>query len=100
MLEHISFRENILEDKKYLPLFSVEKVNQLVQEGVPFRDAYIQVGLAVEQGLFEMPKLLPHAHIGSKDNLQLERIKIGFQGVLKQFPFDKIQKSLKKLVSE
>ncbi|MBX7227253.1 MAG: argininosuccinate lyase [Chitinophagales bacterium] len=100
MLEHISLRENILEDKKYLPLFSVEKVNQLVQEGVPFRDAYIQVGLAVEQGLFEMPKLLPHAHIGSKDNLQLERIKIGFHTVVKQFPFDKIQKSLKKLVSE
>src|SRR5471030_2914457 len=59
MLEHIEVKQNILDDAKYAYLFSVEEVNRLVLNGVPFRDAYKQVGLAIEQGNFNPDKNYP-----------------------------------------
>jgi argininosuccinate lyase len=55
MLSNISIKENILEDEKYKYLFSVEEVNKLVLQGVPFRDAYKQVGMAIEEGKLPIP---------------------------------------------
>ena len=51
-LTNISVKKNILDDPKYNYIFSVEEVNKLVQQGVPFRDAYKQVGAAIEEGYF------------------------------------------------
>lgn len=68
MLENIRIKENILDDEKYRYLFSVEVVNRLVLEGVPFREAYKQVGLDIEKGNFEPEQTVQHTHEGSIGN--------------------------------
>jgi argininosuccinate lyase len=71
MLSHIEVRDGILEDEKYKYLFSVEAVNELVNKGVPFRDAYKQVGEEIERGqfFFDYRRQLHHTHEGSIGNL-------------------------------
>ena len=63
MMREIQVNEHILDDDKYALLFSVEEVNRLVLSGVPFRDAYKQVGLAIEAGKFVADKNIHHTHI-------------------------------------
>ena len=65
MMREIQVNEHILDDDKYALLFSVEEVNRLVLSGVPFRDAYKQVGLAIEAGKFVADKNIHHTHEGS-----------------------------------
>lgn len=74
-LQQIKVNQNILDDYKYNYLFTVEKLNELVAQGIPFRDAYKQVGAAVEDGSFSPNKNLNHSHVGSLGNLQLEAIR-------------------------
>ena len=71
MIGSISVNKDILQDKKYTYLFSVEKVNELVNQGVPFRDAYAQVGNMINEGTFtyNVTKQLKHTHEGSIGNL-------------------------------
>ena len=73
-LESVRVNEDILEDPKYDYLFTVEEVNRLVQEGIPFRDAYRIVGEKVERGEFNPQKKVSHSHLGSIGNLALDRI--------------------------
>ena len=65
MMSQVKINEQILDDDKYKLLFSVEEVNRLVLEGIPFRDAYKQVGLAIEAGDFTPNKAVNHTHQGS-----------------------------------
>lgn len=88
MLANIHVKENLLEDEKYKFLFSVEEVNKLVLQGVPFRDAYKQVGLAIEAGNFTYNTQLQHTHEGSIGNLCTAEVKGKMERVLKQFPFE------------
>jgi argininosuccinate lyase len=74
MLERVEIQDRILEQEKYKYLFTVEEINRLFLSGVPFRDAYRQVGAAVEEGRFERPDMLPHTHLGSIGNLGNEQI--------------------------
>lgn len=74
-LKNIQVNENIVEQNIYDYLFTVEEVNQLVQDGIPFRDAYKIVGAKVEAGEFKPDKKVSHSHIGSIGNLGLDRIK-------------------------
>lgn len=74
-LNNIQINKHIVEQKIYDYLFTVEEVNQLVQEGVPFRDAYKIVGAKVSKGEFKPDKEVSHTHIGSIGNLGLNRIK-------------------------
>ncbi len=99
MLKHISIKENILEDQKYKYLFTVEVVNQLVLDGMPFRDAYKKVGKLVESNTFEVPGQLNHTHEGSIGNLQNHRIQEEMSKVLAAFQFSKVDEQVKKLVS-
>src|ERR1044071_8116526 len=71
MLENLSVKSNILDDEKYKYLFSVEAVNELVNKGVPFREAYKEVGNQIEKGefTFDYKKQLVHVHEGSIGNL-------------------------------
>jgi len=87
MLSHIVIKDGILEDEKYKYLFSVEAVNELVNQGVPFREAYRQVGNQIEKGEFnfDYKKQLHHTHAGSIGNLQNNRIAEEMQNVLKKF---------------
>ncbi|QYN48277.1 argininosuccinate lyase [Apibacter sp. ESL0432] len=74
-LQDIQVNKNILDDPKYDYLFTVDALNELVAEGVPFRDAYKMIGQKVEQGTFQSPKKTTHTHEGSINNLCLEEIK-------------------------
>ncbi|MEY3433586.1 MAG: argininosuccinate lyase [Bacteroidota bacterium] len=87
MLESLQPKENILQDEKYKYLFSVEKVNELVNKGVPFREAYIQVGNSIEEGKFEFDqsKALHHTHEGSIGNLCNEEIETEMNRVINKY---------------
>ncbi|MBD5347414.1 MAG: argininosuccinate lyase [Bacteroides sp.] len=86
MLQHIRIRKNILDDKRYDYLFTVEDVNRLVLQGVPFRDAYRQVGMAVQEGRYKPVRELHHTHIGSIGNLATDRIRAKMEPLVASFP--------------
>ncbi|TWI83031.1 argininosuccinate lyase [Lacibacter cauensis] len=86
MLSNMKVKENILTDEKYKYLFSVEAVNELVNKGVPFREAYQQVGNAINKGEFEYDlQQLHHTHEGSIGNLCNEEITAEMNKVLTKF---------------
>ena len=87
MFESIEVKETILLDEKYKYAFSVEEVNKLVVKGVPFRDAYKQVGMAIENGNFQYSTSLNHTHEGSMGNLCNDKIEKMMQEVLAGFNF-------------
>ncbi len=74
MLQKVSIREDILREDKYKYLFSVEAVNELVLQGIPFRDAYKKVGMMIENEEFEPPRAIRHTHEGSIGNLCNDKI--------------------------
>lgn len=78
MLSHLQVQPSMLDDPSYDLLFSVEEVNRLVNKGVPFRDAYQEVGKRVENGHFEAERTLNHRHLGSLGNLGNNLIKEKF----------------------
>ncbi len=88
MLSQIKVNTEVVNDPRYALMFSVEEVNRLAQEGVPFRDAYKQVGLAIERGEFVPSTTLNHTHEGSIGNLCNDQIKARFEHTLSQFDFD------------
>lgn len=75
MLESVQVKSDILKDKKYALMFSVEVVNDQVVKGVPFREAYKNVGNAIEKGNFEAPETINHTHEGSIGNLCNQHLK-------------------------
>jgi len=87
MLSKIEIKEDILTDEKYKYLFSVEAVNELVNKGIPFREAYKQVGDQIEKGnfSFDYAQKLLHTHEGSIGNLSNDKIKESMQNVLNKF---------------
>ena len=87
MLEHISIKENILDDERYNYLFTVEDVNCLTLSGVPFREAYKQVGMAVQRGEYTPTKEVHHTHEGSIGNLCNDKIAEKMNKVLVKFGF-------------
>lgn len=81
-LPNIEVKDNILDDEKYKYIFSVEKINEEVKNGKSFRDAYIQIGQEIENGLFEYDyEELNHTHQGSLGNLCLDEIEYQFNKV-------------------
>ncbi len=98
MLTNIQVKDNLLNEEKYQYLFSVEEVNKLVLQGVPFRDAYKQVGKQIEEGNYKPNTELHHTHEGSIGNLCNAEIKMNFEKVMTEFGFEKVEKVLKNLV--
>lgn len=84
MLSHISVNENILNDEKYKYLFTVEKVNELVLQGIPFREAYKQIGHEVQNETFEFEPAVNHTHAGSIGNLCTEEIRQKMENTAKE----------------
>ena len=82
MLQHIRIRKDILEDRRYDYLFTVEEVNRLVLAGMPFREAYKKVGLEVQDGTYEPVRSVKHTHEGSINNLRNKEIVRKFEGVM------------------
>ena len=100
MLRHIEVKSNILNDPSFKHLFSVEEVNRMVLEGVPFRDAYKKVGLDIENGEFNPQQTVHHVHEGSIGRLNLEEIKMKMDEALASFDFEKINRQLGYLLKE
>ncbi len=98
MLQNITVNTEILNDPKYAYLFSVEEVNRLTLSGTPFRDAYKQVGLAIEKGEFNPDKKVNHTHEGSIGNLGNVEITEAFYKVVGSFDFGKVKEAIKELV--
>lgn len=73
-IKQVIVKEGITLDEKYDYLFSVDTLNELVNQGVPFRDAYKQVGETIEKGAFKPQRKLNHTHQGSIGNLCLDEI--------------------------
>ena len=90
IMEKIKINEHILDDDKYLYMFSVEEVNRLASEGMPFRDAYKKVGLDIEAGNFSHDKTVHHMHAGSIGNLCNDKIEELMQQVVSGFNFEKV----------
>jgi len=89
MFSHIQVSPNIADDPKFQYMFSVEEVNKLVLQGVPFRDAYQQIGNAIENGQFNYSTLVNHTHEGSMGNLCNAEIKVMMDQLMDRFQFSK-----------
>jgi len=94
----VTVKKNILDDPKYDYLFSVEVVNNEVLKGVPFREAYRQVGLDIEEGRFSPAKEIHHTHEGSIGSLCNDKIEKAFAEAKKGFGFENVATALNKLV--
>jgi argininosuccinate lyase len=99
MLSNVTVKENILQDDKYKFLFSVEEVNRLVLEGMPFRDAYKKVGLDIEKGEYNPLTTVNHTHEGSIGNLCLGEISANMQREISGFGFEKYEAAVGNLIS-
>ena len=97
-LGEMTIKENILDDDRYAYLFSVEDVNRLVQQGVPFRDAYIQVGKQIQKGDYHPSKQVNHSHEGSIGNLCLPQIQNKMDQVIGLFNFKQMDLAVENLL--
>jgi argininosuccinate lyase len=97
-IENMTINEHILDDGKYRSMYSVEEVNRLVLSGTPFRDAYREVGISIENGSFNPDKQVHHTHEGSIGNLCLESIETKMKQVVASFHFEKASNAIDALV--
>jgi len=99
IINKIEVNDHILDDERYDPMFSVEEVNRLAANGMPFRDAYKKVGLDIEAGRFTPNKAIHHTHEGSIGNLCNDRIEALMNSVLEGFAFDRVKQAEKRLIN-
>ena len=98
IIQRMEVNAHILDNPMYDPIFSVEEVNRLSAEGVPFRDAYKQVALQIAQGTYRADKQIRHTHEGSIGNLCNEEIKQLMQQLLSAFHFERMEAAEKALL--
>lgn len=98
IISRLEVNENILNDDRYDLMFSVEEVNRLASEGMPFRDAYKKVGLDIEAGKFVPKKEVSHTHEGSIGNLCNDRIEALMQDVVAGFNFERMESAVRELI--
>ena len=99
IINRMEVNRNILDNPIYDPIFSVEEVNRLAAEGMPFRDAYKKVGLEIEAGTFRADKHIHHTHEGSIGNLCNDKIEALMQQTIGSFGFEKVEKAEKLLTN-
>jgi argininosuccinate lyase len=99
MIEHMEVKKDLLKDPKYQFLFSVEEVNKLVNNGMPFRDAYKKIGLDIEAGQFTYSTELNHVHEGSIGNLCNPQIATQMALVINGFGTDQVAQRIQQLLA-
>lgn len=99
MVARIEVNRDVASDPRYRLMYSVEEVNRLVQQGVPFRDAYKQIGLAIGRGEFNPVTELHHTHAGSLNNLCNDEIRALFDRVMESFHFNDYHAAVDALLS-
>lgn len=100
IIQRIKVNEHILDDPRYDLMFSVEEVNRLATEGMPFRDAYKKVGMDIQAGHFKPCKEVHHTHEGSIGNLCNEEIRVLMDEVWNGFHFEQIEEAERQLANE
>ena len=100
MITNMEVKKDILDDERYKYLFSVEEVNKLVLQGVPFRDAYKRIGLDIEENKFTYSTQIHHTHEGSIGNLCNDKVEAAMQKITKSFHFEDYHSAIEKLLSE
>ncbi|MBO4487311.1 MAG: argininosuccinate lyase [Bacteroidaceae bacterium] len=98
IVNRMEVNEHILDDQRYDAMFSVEEVNRRVVKGIPFRDAYKQVGLEIEAGNFVPDKKINHTHEGSIGNLCTTEVAALMKQIISGFGFDKTLAAERKLI--
>lgn len=99
MIQNMEVKKALLEDPKYQFLFSVEEVNKLVNAGMPFRDAYKQIGLAIESGTFTYNTHIEHSHEGSIGNLCTAEIAAEMNKVVDSMEIVKVERQIQELLN-
>ncbi len=99
IINKMEVNEHILDNPIYGPMFSVEEVNRLARQGMPFRDAYKKVGLDIEAGRFIPNKDIHHTHEGSIGNLCNDKIQALMDDVVSGFKFEKMEEAVKNLLN-
>lgn len=100
IIQRIKVNEHILDDPRYDLMFSVEEVNWLATEGMPFRDAYKKVGMDIQAGHFKPRKEVHHTHEGSIGNLCNEEIRALMDEVWNGFHFEQMEEAERQLANE
>lgn len=98
MISQVKVNTSIIDDSRYDLMFSVEEVNRLVMEGMPFRDSYREVGLKIERGEFTPDKQATHTHEGSIGNLMNDHISHDYHAILDSFDFEHYHKAFNSLL--
>ena len=98
IVNKMSVNEHILDNPMYDAIFSVEEVNRLAANGMPFRDAYKKVGLDIEAGTFHADKNIHHTHEGSIGNLCNDKIAALMQDTIDRFDFQRMEEAERKLI--
>lgn len=98
IINKMEVKEDILDNPMYDAIFSVEEVNRLATNGMPFRDAYKKVGLDIEAGNFTPDKNIHHTHEGSIGNLCNDRIAALMDGIISDFHFEQVDDAISKLL--
>ncbi|MHA8099166.1 argininosuccinate lyase [Aquirufa aurantiipilula] len=100
LVEHMKVKSDLLNHDKYDLLFSVEEVNRLVVQGVPFREAYQQIGKMIEEKQFDgSQRNLHHTHLGSIGNLGLDQIQAQKDTAYQRFGFEKVNQAIDRLIA-
>jgi argininosuccinate lyase len=97
-IDNMTVNTHVMDDARYKYVYSVEDVNRLVMQGVPFRDAYKQVGNRINAGTYKPGKEVKHTHAGSIGNLCLDEIAEKMVSVLELFRFEQIEKAFSELL--
>ena len=100
IIDRIEVNKDILNDSRYDAMFSVEEVNRLATEGMPFRDAYKKVGLDIEAGIFVPDKNVHHTHEGSIGNLCNDKIKEKMDVLVQSLPLSSIHNAINQLLNQ
>ena len=98
-VSHMKVNEKIMDDERYENIYSVEEVNRMVVQGVPFREAYRKVGESINNNTFHPEKTIHHTHEGSIGNLCLPQIREKMTGIIESFHFDRAEKAIEYLIT-
>jgi argininosuccinate lyase len=98
-VDNMTIKTDLMKNPLYKYAFSVEEVNKRVLQGVPFREAYKQVGIEIENGQFTVPDSIHHTHEGSIGNLCNSQIKQKMEAIVSQFTFDEVTSAIGKLIT-
>lgn len=99
IINKMSVATDIMDNPMYDAIFSVEEVNRLAADGMPFRDAYKKVGLDIESGRFVPDKNIHHTHEGSIGNLCNDRITALMESIIAAFNFGRVEEAERALLA-